>query len=256
MQVASTNAMGVLVVLAGGLAGDHSWRGPFFAYAIAIVLLLPVFLVTYEPPRAVKAEAVPAEQLSKAGWRLIWIRCAQTFFVSCSIYALIVQVSFLLAERGVANPSTIGFGISFGAGGIALGSIANTAMLSIPARLRLLGSYVLTGAGVSVMALNPQFAAACGGGLAAGLGAGCAVSTLLCVTVSQAPEAIKGQVTGAWTAAMFLGQFLNPPIFLGLVRLGGSYGRAFAIYAAVCAALAIGAGVQALLARSRQGESR
>src|SRR6195952_5323789 len=55
VQVASTNVMGVIVVLAGGLAGEHGWRSPFFAYAIAIVLLLPVVLVTYEPVRAPKA---------------------------------------------------------------------------------------------------------------------------------------------------------------------------------------------------------
>ncbi len=252
VQVASTNVMGVIVVLGGGLAGEHSWRAPFFAYAIAIALLLPVLLITHEPGRAVKTQATPAIGATEPGWRrLAAVRCASTFFVSVTIYALIVQQSFLLTERGVSNPSTIGFCIAFGAGGIALGSIANTVMLSMSPRLRLLASYVLMAVGVATVAIDPSFPAVCAGGLAAGLGAGCAVSTLLCITVADAPLALKGQITGAWTAAMFLGQFLNPPIFLALVRLGGSYANAFLIYSGICGAIAIGGAVHTALMLGR-----
>jgi hypothetical protein len=49
---------------------------------------------------------------------------------------------------------------------------------------------------------------------------------------------------------MFFGQFLNPPIFIVLVRLGGVYGRAFLIYALICAAIAAGAAAHAALART------
>jgi MFS family permease len=248
IQVASTNMMGVVVVLGGGFAGEQSWRAPFLAYAIAIVLLAPVVLLTYEPERAAKAEPTPPGAKSvQPGW-LLWIYCAMTFLVSVTVYALIVQLSFLLTERGVLSPSTIGFAISFGAGGIGLGSVVNTGLLSIPPLYRLLASLVLMTGGTAVMALDPAFSATCAGGLAAGLGAGCAVSTLLCATVSDAPAALKGQVTGAWTAAMFLGQFLNPPIFLGLVRLSGSYAAAFLVLSGVCGAVALGAGIRTLLA--------
>ena len=247
VQVASTNVMGVVVVLAGGLAGEHSWRAPFLAYAVAIVLLLPVLLVTYEPRRPGKPAVVaPTDRSVHQSWTLIATHCGLTFFVSVTVYTLIVQLSFLLAERGVVNPSVIGFGISFGAGGVALGSIANAGLLAVPTRVRLLASFVLMAGGIAAIALNPALPATCAGGLAAGLGAGCAVSTLLCATVSGAPAALKGRVTGAWTAAMFLGQFLNPPIFLGLVRLGGSYDKAFLIFSGVCAVIAIGAGVLTL----------
>jgi predicted MFS family arabinose efflux permease len=160
---------------------------------------------------------------------------------------LIVQMSFLLAERGVTSPATIGLGISFGAGGVALGSIANTAMLAIPSRRRLLVSYLLMAAGFGAIALDRSFAGMCAGAFAAGLGAGCAVSTLLCITVAGVPVSLKGRAAGAWTAAMFFGQFLNPPIFILLVRLGGSYGRAFLAYALICAAIAAGAAAHRFL---------
>jgi MFS family permease len=252
VQVASTNIMGVVVVLVGGFAGEHGWRAPFFAYAIAIILLPPVLLLTHEPNRAAALRAAPGAAGEDRGWRrLLAIRCALTFFVSVTVYTLIVQMSFLLAERGVSNPSTIGFGIAFGAGGIALSSVANTFMLAISARHRLLAAYVLMAGGFGTIALDPAFPAMCAGALAAGLGAGCAVSTLLCVTVSGVPAALKGRAAGSWTAAMFLGQFLNPPFFVALVRLGGSYGAAFLIYSAICAAIAAGAAAQAALARSR-----
>jgi MFS family permease len=242
VQVASTNVMGVIVVLAGGFAGEHGWRAPFFAYAIAIVLLLPVLLVTYEPRRAPKAEGGPLDAPPARSWiRLVAIRCALTFFVSVTVYTLIVQFGFLLVERGVTDPSTIGLAISFGAGGVALGSIANTAMLSISPRYRLSISYLLIASGLGIIALNAGFANMCVGALAAGLGAGCTVSTLLCITVADVPAALKGRATGAWTAAMFLGQFLNPPIFLALAHFGGSHAGAFLLYAVICTVIAIGA---------------
>jgi MFS family permease len=252
VQVASTNIMGVVVVLVGGFAGEHGWRTPFFAYAIAIVLLVPVVLFTHEPNRgsALRAATDPATE-DQAWRRLLAIRCALTFFVSVTVYTLIVQMSFLLAERGVSNPSMIGFGISFGAGGIALGSIANTFMLSVSARYRLLAAYFLMAGGFGAIALNPAFATMCAGALAAGLGAGCAVSTLLCVTVSGVPGSLKGRAAGSWTAAMFFGQFSNPPLFVMLVRLGGSYGAAFLIFSAICGAVAVGAVAPIVLARRR-----
>ncbi|MDB5457475.1 MAG: major facilitator superfamily 1, partial [Caulobacter sp.] len=253
IQVASTNVMGMVVVLIGGLAGEHSWRAPFFAYAIALVLLLPVLLFTYEPERAAKEEPAAAPDVLASGFaRLVAIRCGLTFFVSVTIYTLIVQMSFLLTERGVNSPSTIGLCIACGAGGIALGSIANTAMLSMSPRYRLLASYVLMTGGLVVIAATSSFVGTCAGALAVGLGAGCAVSTLLCITVADVPSALKGRVTGAWTAAMFFGQFLNPPIFLGLVRLGGDHGRAFLIYAGVCGAITLGVAVQAALTHYRR----
>jgi MFS family permease len=256
VQVASTNVMGVVVVLVGGLAGEHGWRVPFFTYAIAIVLLLPVLLVTHEPDRGVAHRAVPAAAVMARGWRrALAIRCAQTFFVSVSVYTLIVQMSFLLAERGVTSPATIGMGISFGAGGVALGSIANTLMLAIPAQRRLLVSQLLMAAGFAAVALDQAFAWMCAGALAAGLGAGCAVSTLLCNAVAGVPLSLKGRAAGAWTAAMFFGQFLNPPIFILLVRLGGSYGNAFLVYALICAAIAAGAAAHAALGRPTAARS-
>jgi MFS family permease len=249
-QVASTNVMGVLVVLAGGIAGQYGWRAPFFAYALPLVLLAPVLLLTYEPRRAAKLEAAPAAVYAPALRRLVLLRCAMTFFVSVTIYALIVQMGFLLAERGVTNPGDIGPVIAFGAGGIAVGSIANTAMLATSSRLRLIAAGLLMTAGLGAIALDTDISAMCAAALAAGLGAGVAVSTLLCITVADAPAALKGRVTGAWTAAMFLGQFLNPPIFLGLVRLGGSHANAFLIYAGACGAITVGGAAYALMTRS------
>ncbi|MDB5704084.1 MAG: transporter [Sphingomonas bacterium] len=252
VQVASTNVMGVIVVLAGGLAGEHGWRAPFFAYAIAIVLLLPVIWVTYEPARVPRADARPFDAPAEPSWiRLVAVRCALTFFVSVTVYTLIVQFGFLLVERGVTDPSTIGLGISFGAGGVAMGSIANTAMLAISSRYRLAASWVLIAGGLGLVAVDAGFAAMCLGALMAGLGAGCTVSTLLCITVADVPAALKGRATGAWTAAMFLGQFLNPPIFLVLVHLGGSHAGAFLLYAGICAAIAIAAGVHTAMAWRR-----
>jgi MFS family permease len=242
VQVASTNVMGVVVVVAGGLAGEHGWRMPFFAYAIALALLVPVLAITREPSQNARPQTASAPVGDARSWLVpVAIRCALTFFVSVTVYALIVQMAFLFAERGVVRPSTIGFGIAFGAAGLALGAIANTLLVSVSPLYRLAACYGLMAAGLGLLVVDPAFAAMCAGGLAAGLGAGCAVSTLLCFTVAAVPDALKGRATGAWTAALFGGQFLNPPIFLALVYLGGSYANAFLIYSGLCVAIAFAA---------------
>lgn len=229
----------------------------FFAYAIAIVLLLPVVLVTYEPGRAATTEASRLDAAPAPNWvRLVALRCVLTFFVSVTVYTLIVQFGFLLVERGVSAPSTIGLGISFGAGGVALGSIANTAMLGLSSRYRLAVSWVLIAGGLGIVAIDASFLAMRLGALAAGLGAGCTVSTLLCITVADVPAELKGRATGAWTAAMFLGQFLNPPIFLLLGYLGGSHAGAFLLYAGICTALAIAVGSRAVVAWGASGQAQ
>jgi MFS family permease len=252
VQVASTNVMGVVVVVAGGLAGEHGWRMPFFAYAIALVLLVPVLAITREPGRNAGPQAASAPVADVRDWRIpVAIRCALTFFVSVTVYALIVQMAFLFAERGVVRPSEIGFGIAFGAGGLALGAVANTLLVSISPLSRLAACYGLMAAGLGLLAVDPAFAAMCAGALAAGLGSGCAVSTLLCFTVAAVPDALKGRATGAWTAALFGGQFLNPPIFLALVFVGGSYAQAFLIYSGLCLVIVIGAALHIARARRR-----
>jgi hypothetical protein len=73
---------------------------------------------------------------------------------------------------------------------------------------------------------------------------------LLCFTVAAVPDALKGRATGAWTAALFGGQFLNPPIFLVLVFVGGSYAQAFLIYSGLCLVIVIGAALH--IARARR----
>ena len=252
VQVASTNVMGVVVVLVGGLAGEHGWRAPFFAYAIALVLLLPVLLFTYEPSHVAKVSDEPSRENHAPNWRrLVAVRCALTFFVSIAVYALIVQMSFLLSERGVIAPSTIGIGIAFGAGGIALGSIANTAMVSVSSSYRVLVSFALMAGGFGVVATASGFSATCAGAFTAGLGSGCAVSTLLCLTVRGAPAHLRGRATGAWTASMFLGQFLNPPLFLVLVRLGGSHASAVLTYSGFCGAIALAVAIAIAIDQNR-----
>jgi MFS family permease len=252
VQVASTNVMGVVVVVAGGLAGEHGWRMPFFAYAIALVLLVPVLAITREPGRNAGPQAASAPVADVRDWWIpVAIRCALTFFVSVTVYALIVQMAFLFAERGVVRPSEIGFGIAFGAGGLALGAVANTLLVSISPLSRLAACYGFMAAGLGLLAVDPAFATMCAGALAAGLGSGCAVSTLLCFTVAAVPDALKGRATGAWTAALFGGQFLNPPIFLALVFVGGSYAQAFLIYSGLCLAIVIGAALHIARARRR-----
>jgi MFS family permease len=61
-----------------------------------------------------------------------------------------------------------------------------------------------------------------------GLGGGLLIPTLLTWNMGSLPIERRGLGTGAWTASMFLGQFVNPIVVISLAGIAG--GRAAAVH--------------------------
>jgi sugar phosphate permease len=59
--------------------------------------------------------------------------------------------------------------------------------------------------------------------------------TLITWAISTLPAAQRGNGTGLWMAASFLGQFLSPLVVLWLRHLTGSLSHAILVYAVACA---------------------
>jgi len=59
MLGATSNVVGVLVAVAGGLIGSHSWKAPFLLHLLALLLLLAVAVVL-RPTRLAQASAPAA----------------------------------------------------------------------------------------------------------------------------------------------------------------------------------------------------
>jgi uncharacterized PurR-regulated membrane protein YhhQ (DUF165 family) len=73
----------------------------------------------------------------------------------------------------------------------------------------------------------------------AGLGIGLIVPALLNALVAVVPASALGSVIGIWTAATFIAQFLNPPIFVFLRHVTGTQSLAMASVGALMLALGL-----------------
>lgn len=238
IQVASANVMGVLTLFAGGFIGRLSWRGPFLAYSFSLLLFLLAVLFVRQPARATSRTAVHA----RPTWpelRAVGVKCALLMVVTLSIAVIIVQLVFLLAERGIHDSGALGLGIGASAGGIAVGAtLAGALVRAQPRRLLSLG-YALIGTGFIVMAQPLSAGLTIAFGAVAGLGCGLAIPSLLAATMAEARPAIVGTLSGLWTMAMFIGQFCSPPVILLLKSLTGTLASAILIVGVAAAVLSI-----------------
>ena len=251
LQTGTAPIIAVIVTILGGALGESSWRYPFFIYGFAFVLIPLTGLLVREAARGQAApgamsgaSAVAATGAAPFRWgTLLWRCCVSTFAMSAFLVTAI-QTSFVLTERGLTSPASIGFWTS---GAMLANPVGALIFGLLPWRSvpKLALSFGLMCAGLCVMALLPHWQSAIVGATIANLGAGMILPTLITWTLSDLPDAQRGQGTGVWMSATFLGQFLSPLSILGLKTLGVDLSGAILAYALACGAAAL----IALLAR-------
>ena len=246
-QVATANIMGVVFVFVGGMLGTFGWRFPFSVYVLALLLFVPTFFVIREPRRVTENEAANRTPLGRAALLKLVRNLCVIILLAAAIFVVIVQMSFMLDERGAASSGEIGIGIGLSATGIALGATLAGLLTRFSARNRLALALAIAAAGFAAMAQVNGLTATVAFGFLGGFGCGVGIATLLGATVSAAPAHLLGRVAGAWSSAVFLGQFANAPLFVLGQRVFGSLPNAITAFAVVCAATAF----LALLLRPR-----
>jgi MFS family permease len=230
----------VVCVAAGGLLADVGWRLPFLIYLTGWVVLVPVLLYVVEPRRP--AVSPPAHGHG-AAFPLGPIAAAYgiTFFAVAMFYMIPVQIPFLLRTIGVDSGTAAGVVV-------AAASLTAAGGSAWFARLRrsdgVFGVYAwafgLMAAGYAVAGLAGTFAGALAGAAVAGVGVGLFFPNSNLWVLALAPPAVRGQLAGGLTSAIFVAQFLSP-ILVQPVVAATSLARAFTIAAVLmgCAAGAL-----------------
>ena len=249
MQSGSQTVIGLLLAILGGVLGERSWRLPFTAYGFSFVLVPLVWYLLWEPNRKPAPEAdtqaatvPPANEPSGFRWRDLAGICLITVFAVSAFFVVVVQLSYVLTERGFTSPGSIGIA----------GAVAGLAMplgvgmfrwihASYPAKLAL--SLALSGAGFAVMVFARGYGLTVAGAALNEVGSGLVLPTLLSWALASLPVNVRGRGTGAWQASFFFGQFISPLVVIGLARLTGSLDHAILTYACVCAVAAAFAAV-------------
>jgi MFS family permease len=247
-QTGSSTIVATLLLLISGLLGGLSWRYPYFIYAFAFLLIPMVAFFLWEPEikastgAARPIEAEPRKPFSFSGFIAEWWQlggiCLITVFGMTAFLITVIQLPFLLTERGMDSPAFIGKCATVATLATPVGAILFS-MLTWRILAKLAASLFLLGIGFAIMGLSTTWYVGTGGATVANLGAGMILPTMITWALSTLAPQKRGKGTGAWQAASFLGQFLSPLAVLALKGLTGSLSAAIVVYAVACGLLGV-----------------
>jgi len=203
---------GVLFVIIGGALAALYWRGPFWVYAVALVLLPLASSALSEPDRRREDASDGEEEADYAGLPLFIAMIILAALVHMTAYYLTpVQLPFLLRDLGIVSPlmAAAALFVVTLVGMVASALFARTkALLSHPAvfavgfGLMAVGYFLVATAGAYWQVLLAM--------LITGAGMGTALPNYSVWVIGRTPLAIRGRVVGGCITAFFLGQFLSP----------------------------------------------
>jgi MFS family permease len=202
----------VFIAAGGGIVGTDAsrWRLPFWVYALALLIVIPMIFVVKEParaPRPANAEKV------RIPWNRLWLPIIVTIFGGLAFFVILAESSLVYSGIGIKNTQTIGL-ISAGTGiATAIGSLLFARIAHLTAKVLLPIAFGALGVGLIVVwisAPHQATAAVIAGAAIASFGSGLLLPTLLVWAVGRLGYAERGRSTGLWQSAFFLGQFISP----------------------------------------------
>ncbi len=203
---------GVLFITGSGLLADISWRAPFLIYTSALILIPAISLFVTEPEqiRDISAEKKRSAHQSVSLLPTVLI-ILMAFFGMAIFYMIPVHIPFLLDQFGSINSTRIGLALAsfvFMGALISLNYHHFLRRLSYPSIYLL--CFFLLGVGYVTISFAESYYQTFAGLLIGGIGSGLLMPNSSIWLLSEAPEHLRGRISGLLTTAVFLGQFLSP----------------------------------------------
>ncbi|MGW4059376.1 MFS transporter [Amycolatopsis sp. NPDC004747] len=211
--VATLSATAFLAL--GGLLGASGWRTPFWLYAVAAPLAIPMARKLWQP------QGRSATRPAKVPWRRLVAPCLVSLFGGIVFYALIVELSFVLTGVGVTATGTIGAISAIMSLATAAGAIAFSRLSGRTPRVLLPVEFGLAAVGLLLVFATASPVVITAGAVFTGFGTGMLLPTLLAWAVNRLTFDQRGRGTGLWTGSLFLGEFVCP---LALAAIGTGTG--------------------------------
>jgi MFS family permease len=217
LQTTYTTLSASLFLLVGGLLGELGWRAPFWAYGVSLLLAPLAQIYLWEPERKRRTEVeqgpTPGGAAATSFRPLLLLGiCGITLITIIAFYVVPVHLGFLLNGLGIHSTGTTGLIAGLAAVMKVIGTLVFHRLFikgfTTPRLLAL--SCAFSGSGLLVVAAATTVNEITIGALINGFGGGLLVPTLLTWNMRTLPLERRGFGTGAWTASMFLGQFVNP----------------------------------------------
>ena len=214
-RTTAVNGGGVIFMSLGGMLASLNWRGPFFVYLLALLLLPVIIRFLKEPPRAASARSAGAAGSPAATepvpWLLIAVLYLLTFLYSWIFYVIPVQLPFYLREIGIGDPGLAGMAMA-----VVLLSSAVVSLIyawiqtniSLPMRYFL--GFGLMALGYASVGLFADLAIVFMGMVVTGTGMGIVMPALAVSLMDAAPAHVRGRVMGGNSTATMVGHFTSP----------------------------------------------
>ena len=228
-------ALSATVFLAvGGILGGFGWRTPFWLYATAAILAVPMARILWRPSRRPTSDRLPAMP-----WRMMLVPCLVTLVGGIVFYALIVQLSFVLTDVGVTSTATIGGISAVMSIATAFGSVLFARASHHTPRMLVPVSFAISAVGLATVFATRSVPVITIGAVLTGVGTGLLLPTLLTWAVNRLEFEQRGRGTGLWTGTQFIGQFLSPLLIAGIAAGVGGLRPALGVLAVVAAVCAV-----------------
>jgi MFS family permease len=232
-QTAVASIASLPLVLMGGIFGARfGWRGPFYLYALSLILLLLVLACTWESVPSASVAGSPAAN-SARDYAIDWGRllgiCLITVFGAILFYAFLTQSALALTRFGVHDPAIAGMATMLGTLGVPVGTIVFPRIARFAVGLLLTVEFGVIAVGYIGMGKSlslDQFVAM---SAVMQFGCGLLLPTLVTWAVRPLPFFSRGRGTGAWQGSFALGQFFSGLVTTWLAQRVGGLSSAFLV---------------------------
>ena len=229
LQAAVTTIAATILLALGGVLGASGWRAPFWLYTVSAVIAVAAIFIIWPIRQTDDGREQKAERLAPMQWRPLILPVVVSFAAGIIFYALIVELSFLLAERGVTSTATLGGLAALASLATAAGSFLFQSLARLGVRVLLSASLVVSGIGYVIVMVAGNVPVLMVGAVLAGFGGGLLLPTLITWAISGIPFELRGRASGVWTSSLFLGEFICPLVVAALAAATGSLAVAVGI---------------------------
>lgn len=224
---------GILSPKIAGELADVDWHWPFLVYSVAFAIFAAALFAINEPKRARSSDAQARSDSSdedessrRDAWRIAFVTCGAVFIGMLTFYSIPLYLGDLLIGMGYPEASQLGTAIMFLSTGGAVVSLnygrirRRMSFCSISAML-----YGMLALGFFLLWIGEDLSLIAPGLLLIGVSGGLQMPNLTSWLLSRAPGSIRGTLSGAFTFALFLGQFLSMFAFQALYARGYASGE-------------------------------
>lgn len=212
----------IILVVVGGALGSISWNTPFYMYGLFWLAIPLVMIMLFEPQKSPEEPIV-----EKFPWDKVRSIYIFAFFAGIIAIVVPIQLGFILTERGIVDPATIGLTNMANSASLLIGSILFSFRKDASFKANLAGGLIVAAIGILLVGLVDSYPVTVIGAILAGLGAGFFMPAMVTEVMRHLPFEWRGRGNGRYNAAFFLGAFFSPLVVVAAASATGGLPNGF-----------------------------